>query len=315
MSTCNQNAYSSLSATAEANLHKLAKIRNESVSTVSKKFSIDEIKAVPKLNNYIARIRDLDFTDAGVCDGLAYVKIGNGRVFYGYTTNRPHRRAYYYVKDTMPDVIDENTFLLAMNIAYRYTMDFSWPSDEITPPSNGSIVECGAYLGHKTVRFADELVPQGQILAIEMMADNARILRRNIEENGLQNIVTVFEAGVWNRYEIRSVKGKGRQRNSLIAIDRLTDDIGYCAQADTFDNIIDQWGESEVDFSFITVNGAEVEVIEGMKKNLPKGLFIAAPFSRDGANNSEICREMLLRKGYTILNAGEKRIFAKRTTS
>jgi FkbM family methyltransferase len=284
----------------------IAQVRGESIEEVRHKFSNDELSTAPRsFSRHISTLRDARFLETGVSDGMAYAKIPDGHVFYGFQSMPNHRRAYKFVQDLLPKEITEDTFLVAIDVAQRYATDFTWPPPEILPPSDGLVVECGAYLGHKTIRFAEELVPEGRVLAIEMMPDNVEILRKNIKENGLENRIDVMEYGVWDSPGELEVRGKGRQRNTLIELDKLSNDTGVIAKVDTLDNLLDSWGKNHIDLIFITVNGAEVEALKGLDRWLSKvgGMFVAAPYEREGRRCSDICVELLQKKGCTILSS------------
>lgn len=207
----------------------------------------------------------------------------------------------------------EDTFLVCLDVVQRYATD-TWPPEEVLPPRDGTVVECGAYLGYKTIRFAEELVPDGKVLAIEMMPNNVEILRRNIDENGLADRVRVVEAGVWKQPGTVVVKGKGRQRNTLVNLEKLSDNMGIEARVETLDNLLEEWGVQPIDLMFITVNGAEIETIQGLNQwfSQVRALFVAAPYKRDGQNNSDICTNLLQERGYTILQSSNaNRVVAK----
>ncbi|MBK1706879.1 FkbM family methyltransferase [Halochromatium glycolicum] len=286
-------------------LEALCRARGEDSSTVLRRFSSDEISRAPRsFSKHMDSLRKTVFAEAGVRDGLAFVRLPNGRIFYGHTSKSNHRRAFDYVHDVVPSVITEETYLLGLDIAQRYASDFSWPPASILPPYGGTLVECGAYLGHKTIRFADELVgSSGKVLAIEMMPDNVEILRRNVQENGLNDVIDIVEAGVWNEKGALPVKGKGRQRNTLLDMDKLTDEHGFLARVDTLDSLIEEWGQQSVDLVFMTINGAEVEALAGMDSSLSvaRAIFVAAPYERNGRPSTEVCREIAENKGCKVL--------------
>lgn len=293
----------------------VSKARGESLESVLNRFSTEDIAQAPNsFSKHIPALRQATFVETGMKDDLAFVRTMDGKIFYGYPSQNNHRRAYQFVCDLLPDMVTEDTFLVCLDVVQRYATDFTWPPEEVLPPRNGTVVECGAYLGYKTIRFAEELVPNGKVLAIEMMPDNVEVLRRNIDENGLADRVSIIEAGVWNQPGTLVVKGKGRQRNTLVNLEKLSDDIGVEARVDTLDNLLDEWEVESVDFMFITVNGAEIEAIQGLNQWQPKvkGLFVAAPYQRDGQPNSDICRNLLQEGGYSILpSSNTNRVIAK----
>jgi len=291
-------------------LNGLCAARGEDETTVLRRFCREEVRKAPRrFSKHMEALRNTHFLSAEVHDGLACVTLPSGRVFYGYTSKPNHRRAYAYVKDVISQVLSEDTYLLGLDIAHRYATDLRRLPETILPPKGGIIIECGAYLGHKTVRFADQLVgPGGKVLAIEMMPDNAEILRRNIKENGLCDVIDVIEAGVWKEAGTMPVKGKGRQRNSLLKIDKLDQDRDVIARVDTLDAFVNEWGQPYVDLVFMTLNGAEVEALQGMSSSLQVvgAIYIAAPYERDGRPSVEICEDIAKSKGCKVLEEGKE---------
>ncbi len=296
-------------------LATISRVRGEDEKTVLARFGAAGLARAPRsFSKHIGSLGKTGFTDAGVRDGMAYVTLQNGRTFYGYISKPSHQRAFEYVSDIVPSILTPETFLVGLDIAHRYATDFAWPPKELCPPEGGTVVECGAYLGHKTIRFADELVgPKGKVLAIEMMPDNVEILRHNIKENGMEDIIDVIEAGVWKEADRIAVKGKGRQRNTLLDMEKLDKATDVTARVDSLDVLLDEWGQEIVDFIFVTINGAEIEALEGMKSSVERirAMFVAAPYERDGVPNNEVCRKILLDKGCKLLDSSRPtRIFA-----
>jgi FkbM family methyltransferase len=126
--------------------------------------------------------------------------------------------------------------------------------------------------------------------------------------------IDVMHCGVWNEPGQLAVKGMGRQRNSLVSIDHLEREHETLVPTDTLDNVLRRWGQPRIDLMVITVNGAEIEVLEGLDRELARVrvLYVAAHFKRDGKPTRDVCRQMLRAKGCTILNeAKDKGIYAR----
>jgi FkbM family methyltransferase len=250
---------------------------------------------------------------AGVCDGLSFLKIPNGRMFYGYISHRNHQHAYHYVRDLLPKQLNKDTFLLGLDVVHRYVSDFAWLPEKFLPGRGGIIVEAGAYLGHKAIRFVDEVVgTEGKVLAIEMMPDNVRILRKNIIENGLESCIDVLEAGIWKEHSKVKVYGKSRQRNTIIHLEKLDEDTGIVVPTYSLDEILENWGHEPVDLLYVTLNGAEIEALQGLnvKLNSVKIMFIASPYAREGIPNMGVVSDLLNEKGCHILNTRGSSIIA-----
>ena len=176
-------------------------------------------------------------------------------------------------------------------------------------------MEAGAYLGHKTIRFIDDVVgTMGKVLAIEMMPDNIEVLRKNIQANGLGSCINVINCGVWSSSGETEVMGKGRQRNSIASIDKLSNsNMRITVRTDSLDNILHSWGEKVIDFLALTLNGAEVEALHGLEKeiNRIKVIYVAARYTRKGQGTQQPCIEILKKRGCVILpQSGDSNIYA-----
>jgi FkbM family methyltransferase len=294
----------------KAPAERLAEARGESVDQVRKRFSEEEIARCPRrFNRHLAAVRRAKLARTGVRDGLAFVELDSGRVFYSFLSKPNRRNEYKYIADTLSDVITEETYVAAIDVVQRYITDFAWPPDGLVPEGNANIIELGAYLGHKTIRFAEELAGNGgRILAVEMMPENCEVLRRNVVENGFERIIDIRAVGVWRETGTVEIYSKGRQRNSVLPIDKLEDGTRILASVETLDRIIDDWGVSPIDLVFVTVNGAEAQVLEGFhpESRDVQAFFVAAPYTVGERPNSDVCREMLGGKGYTIVDLSNR---------
>ena len=146
---------------------------------------------------------------------------------------------------------------MALDVTRRYATDVAWYPREIMPGVGGTVMEVGAYLGHKTMRFVDEVVgPRGHVLAVEMMPDNCEVLHRNVVENGLDAVIDEFAGGVWSGDGEQPVKGAGRQRNTLAELAKLPVQMGISVPTFSLDTLVERWGRPVVDFVLLTVNGA-----------------------------------------------------------
>lgn len=296
----------SLHAEEQEKIQLLASVRGESIQETLNKFdNKKKIRQIPgTFSKFNTNPIGVEFKEAGIEKGIPYVKLPNDRIFYGHFPNKRHSRIYEYLQDLFSPVLSVETSLLAMDVSSRYVKNWSRYPNELLPKQGGVIVEVGAYLGHKTVRFCDYVVgTEGKILAIEVLPENFKILCSNVEKNNLQNCINVIECGVWKSQGEMVLKGKGLARNSLINIDQVALDEQMIVKTDTLDNILASWNDEIIDFIDIRVNGAEIEVLQGLQQGLDriKVIFVATPYSRDGKSTYSICLELLRERGCRIL--------------
>jgi FkbM family methyltransferase len=285
-------------------LAQLATARGETPEATLERFTPAQLRQMPDMPWCIPDLRRAKFCAAGIDpDGTPYVSLANGRVFYGHLSRRNHRRIYSYVSDVISPLVTEDTFLLAMDVVKRY---IAYRDDaELPARSAGArLVEAGAYIGHKTLKYVDKVVGHdGRVLAIEMMPENAALLRRNIEANALTDCTTIVEAGVWNAAGQIQAQGMGRQRNSLVRIDTLDTEVKRSVRTDTLDNFLDAWGEPLIDLIVLTVNGAEVEALQGLVRwrDRVKAVRVYAGYARAGVPTQPECVQIFQEWGFTIV--------------
>ncbi len=70
------------------NAKLLAWIRGERTTDVLQRFSSDTLTGIRKLNKHITMLRDIGLVEMKCRDGLAYVKLENGRIFYSYPSKK-----------------------------------------------------------------------------------------------------------------------------------------------------------------------------------------------------------------------------------
>lgn len=290
----------------QARVKAAAEIRRQSVEEILLRYPSPKAlnRIPPRFGELAPTLIGQAFSDSGQSAGMPYVVTPNGRIFYGHASRNNLIRAFEFIQDLCSPNISKETCGVAMEVSFRYLTDSAWYPTELLPKTGGTIVEVGAYCGHKTIKFIDKVVGTGgKILAIEMMPDNMEILRRNVVENNLENSIDLVEAGAWNKAGHQMVVGKGFQQNSLVHIDGREFKEIKQVPTKTLDDILSNWGETEVDFLDIRVNGAEIEVIEGLNQSLDrvKVIFVATPYSRSGTATHNICLKLLQEKGCSIL--------------
>ncbi len=297
----------SKSEALEDAIKRLADIRQQSENEVADHFSREELEKTPKVfSQHIKSMYELPIVASGVEDGMPYVRLKNGRIFYGHLPAKSHLNQYYYVKDRLPAAIVGDAFLIALDVAVRYVRMWPWPPPEVRPPRDGLIVECGAYLGHKTISFSDEFVPDGRVIAIEMLPENVKVLQKNIEANGLSDKITVAPYGVWDEDKSLTLYSKGWQKNSLVDIGRL-DASKIEVPVRRIDTIMSECGvgEAPIDLVYVTVNGAEYQALCGLGDywDQLKAAFVVSAYEVDGKSNNQLCRDILGQKGFKITDS------------
>ncbi len=286
---------------------RLGKLTGETVEEVVSRLGVRAIPKLAHLSRTIPKLLRAKFKNAGVRDGLPYVELHNGRVFYGLPSQRSHVQHHRLLQGLLDPHLPPECILCALDVVHRYVADETIPV-HLLPGSNGTIVEVGAYLGHKAMRMMDASIgTTGRFVAIELIPENCEIMRRNFTENGFSN-ATIVREGVWNQPGEIEVMGKGQQRNTLVEIDggRLSAPTGYLAPVSPLSDILSRTVPEGgiVDFMYVSVNGAELEAIEGLGDWAARvrSIFVAAPYRREGRYNAERARTLLEHMGFAIAN-------------
>ena len=150
------------------------------------------------------------------------------------------------------------------------------------PKRNEVVIDCGPFLGFGEVRISPEL-GQGRVIAVEASEPCYRRLSRNLSENGISN-VTALHRAVWNCETEIELKTGHAQANSVFEDIALGRDIQKVKTV-TIDGVARDQGLERVDVISLTLNGAELEAIDGAHQvltNLRPRIRAAGWYLRDG---------------------------------
>ena len=128
------------------------------------------------------------------------------------------------------------------------------------------VLDIGANIGYDTVLFADKVGNEGKVIAIEPDPINFEILKKNIKENKLKDVVAVQAAvGSENKkmeiYESKENYGDHRMWGNGPSVSV------FCRK---LDDLLKELDYQKIDFIKIDVQGFEAEVIEGGKEMIEK---------------------------------------------
>lgn len=131
-------------------------------------------------------------------------------------------------------------------------------------------IDVGAHVGYYSLLAARQVGSEGKVYAFEPEPSNFGLLRANVERNGYRNIVLVNSAaankeGTTTLY--LSALDNGRHstyRHGLPGAGSID------VQAMTIDDFLATEGWPKVDLVKIDVEGAELDVLEGMRELLQK---------------------------------------------
>jgi len=297
----------------------------------------------------IKEVQKLPITGSGISDdGFPWVSLSNGYKFYGFLPSSNDRVLYKLIDKTLKEKLVEDAFGVAIDIVLRYIYPHAQPDK--TPPyslfarrmcfhpqhvdtiqdipgasqefktkllelfaikKGEVVVDVGAFIGYGALKIGSLVGTAGKVIVIEADPDCRRLLEMNIKENSSGNIQIIPKA-VWNEKGERSLHRSYQQANSLVQ-DIVKGTNTVQVHTDTIDNILDDLGITDVSLISLTINGAELEAIEGMSKTLetcsPR-LSIAGWYLRDGHPVWERAMSLLKEKGYETVKGNKGRVFA-----
>lgn len=210
-------------------------------------------------------------------------------------------------KDTIPDIDD-------VVLRDRLTDLFMFRHDDI-------IMNCGAYAGYGDLRVS-EYLPNGKIIAIEAKKECYDLLKENIGKNAVGNILALNHA-VWNKNETIDLNTGELQANTLVSDVSFFDPTGRnnpsreIIEAVTLDSLADRLSLKKLDFISLTLNGAEVEVIDGMKEvlsNFAPRIRLAGWYWRGKEPVWKLCSEKLKKHNYEVVVGKYKSVYAFKST-
>lgn len=238
---------------------------------------------------------------------FAELREESGTAFCGYRSDPGHVLQYLLLADHLPDAVTADTYRLAVEVEERWTK--IRPS-RFFPPPGGIAIEGGCYTGLKALKWADLLGPNGRIAAVEIDATNFELLCRNIGSNNLQTIITPVRCGLWNEDGSETVLHSTGRRQFLTTTDEWERKAEDHAQVPTLtlDSIMNQHQLPYVDYINIQVNGAELEVLKGLRDRREdvKVLGIAAYYSINGMKNADRVEAWAREVGWNVAAVSKK---------
>lgn len=149
----------------------------------------------------------------------------------------------------------------------------------------------GACTGGDVMHYAELVDIKGFVLGVEPVSKNFEILKRRVSQTWQ---ITILKAAVWG-WAGRGVINIGTNptNHSLVKDWKIRREL---VDMVTWDYIVEKFGR--FDLCVMDIEGAEVDVVKSMKKNLPKCLIVEY-HEKFGVNPEELIR-MLEERGYNV---------------
>jgi FkbM family methyltransferase len=246
-------------------------------------------------------------TKAEIRDGLGYVELRDGSVFYGQKDALEDARLVIS-KLRKLHVLQDYGVLLSL-ICYQYVAK---EYERYRPVIKGDIVvDAGANIGTFTIKSARTVGDEGLVVAIEPERENLEILRMNVKANNLKNVVIVRK-GVWWCKEILELQVARHQAgHSLLECKGFHSEYDGKRQkvsVDTLDSILKDLGVRHVDFLKVDIEGAEAVSRRGMADTLSdKDIYVVAEVSHiyQGQPTGDTVKRFLWGMGFETREKGD----------
>jgi FkbM family methyltransferase len=163
-----------------------------------------------------------------------------------------------------------------------------------------TVIDCGAHVGIFTLKAAKR-AKNGLVVAVEPEILNYGILKSNVENNALTNVITI--KNVLTNKKSRRIRlylhpslSEGHSLN--IYYTRPHTLVRYImVQSTTLDNLAKACEIDCADVIKISVTGAELDVIKGGQKLLKESKYIAMEYDKDISRIKELTN-LLLKQGF-----------------
>lgn len=179
--------------------------------------------------------------------------------------------------------------------------------------SAATIVDIGANIGTFSL-YALHRAPQARILAVEPEPGNAAMLRRNLTANGLQDRVTVVEAGIGPEATTATlhVAHKNSGGHSLFHYTEASHPVSV--QILPLRTILEQHAIRSCDFLKLDCEGGEYDGLYGLGEEMLRSIrFIAVEyhhFSKDPLHTPDALRAFLEKHGFAVSQPKKSIFFA-----
>ena len=289
-----------------------------------------------KLGALQQEILTLDVEESGESEGFFFVKLRGGLTFYDWGTPQSFRSFWshsdkqrdFLTFGVLDDIITRYKYPQAIPIAPPFPSSFGHTcyhhsgsigdmkispeqkfllTERFTPKFGDIFLDVGAYIGFGTMRLSELVGSQGKVIAFECNPDIQKLLVKNVLENKLSN-VTVIDKAIWNKNEEVMLGEAEPQGRSLIEGNKTLKVEGI-----TIDSIVEELKLPKVDFISLTINGAEIEALQGAKRTLERyhpSLSAIGWVHRSGQPVWKTTKPFLESIGYTCLVGGHGRVVA-----
>lgn len=185
-------------------------------------------------------------------------------------------------------------------------------AEKFSPQESWHCLDIGAFLGHGAIWLRKRIGPTGKIICVEASQHNHAVIDEVVKLNDLTNIQS-HHGAIWrtdgetiafnmttrqgNAIDSGVVKGTVSVDVTTVSVEYLTNALGCAA-----------------DLMSLTVNGAEVEAIEGLitidKELLPRRIIAPGWYMKEGKPRSDYLEPLFNSLGYKYVMTHGRLMFA-----
>ena len=171
------------------------------------------------------------------------------------------------------------------------------------------VIDLGAYLGEATIFFARKVGKAGVVISLEPEIWNFRRLMDKLIHYKIKNVVPLFMAIGKETGRTHLNLGGENAHSTVLTGPRLP--FGKrIVPVISWDDLVDTLTLRSVELAKVNVEGAEIQVLEGMTKMFPDKMVIDE-HSRFGVDIDRLL-ELLDEKGYKIVHRNKNLMYAER---
>lgn len=263
-----------------------------------------------------------------------WIELKDGPRLHGFATEKANLEVFHLLRGDLPAEIPKTHFRLVKDCLNRYVYPHMRPDlkpagyaveamfgfhgqhkdaiadqprethatlNEAFRPKPGEVfIDCGAFLGFGELRIAPE-ISNGHLYAIEASAACHALLQRNLTHNRIGN-ATALHRAAWKEAAELELETTEAQGNSLIG------EVQKGVRKErvrtvSIDGLVEEFRLARVDMLSLTLNGAEVEALEGAAHTLralrPR-IRLAGWYSRGGEKIWQLTKAQIEPYGYRV---------------
>ncbi len=196
------------------------------------------------------------------------------------------------------------------HLGTAWTMLDEGPASSMFQPEDGeTALDVGANIGLYTVRASRLVGSQGKVIAIEAEPANFDALLFNLKLNQSDNVVSLNLAA-WNRETTLDLHlFDCAQSHSLVSALEKARPRRARVEARPLDKVLEELGVGSVDWVKIDVEGAEVEVLQGLEKTMSRNPNLKLQVEVHTSETADKCLSLVTKRGFEARWLDDRHLF------